>query len=204
MPYALGAVKPHVKTCAETVGPKFGIKVIYGVGVRAGVSDHPKGLALDFMCDVATGRKVLAHLRANWDVYGIAYLIHEQTIYESATGAGKKMEDRGGVTANHFDHVHASFDTTAAGGTPTDSTDSLVSNAQGDDPGILDQLKAVWDIVTGIGKVIAFVTNPQNWWRMFLFLLGGALLLVLLWRLAGGSSAVKTATSIGKKVARNG
>jgi hypothetical protein len=48
--YSLGAVKPWVAKAASIIGPKFGISSIGGVGSRPNPSDHPKGLALDFMC----------------------------------------------------------------------------------------------------------------------------------------------------------
>ena len=49
--YSLGAVKPWVRSAAYRVGPMFGIRTIYGVGARTHASDHPDGLALDFMTD---------------------------------------------------------------------------------------------------------------------------------------------------------
>jgi hypothetical protein len=50
---------------------------------------------------------------ANQDALGVSYAIWNQRIN---TGSGwKGMEDRGGVTANHEDHVHISFD---RGGSP--------------------------------------------------------------------------------------
>lgn len=210
MPYALGAVKPHVKMCAETAGAKFGIKIIYGVGVRAGKSDHPKGLALDFMCDVKTGRELRAHLIENWNQYGILYLIHEQQILESPTGSWEKMENRGSATANHFDHVHASFKDTAAGGAITNvgiripipglpggiDVGSNPLDAAGD---LAQSVKDTYKVVKGLGDAFNFATDPKNWWRVFLFVLGGALLLVFIWQIINSTGVVKSATNaIGK------
>ena len=37
------------------------------------------------------------------------YIIWRQRYYDIRTGAGwRMMADRGGVTANHYDHVHVS------------------------------------------------------------------------------------------------
>lgn len=86
----------------------FGVDTVYGVAGRASTSDHPKGKALDFMVDQATGEKLAAYARQNMDELGISYVIYRQRI---DTGSGwEGMEDRGGETANHMDHVHISFD----------------------------------------------------------------------------------------------
>lgn len=73
--------------------------------------DHGKGLALDVMVPVGSdlGDEVNEWLVYNFDALNISYLIWEQQILMSANGSWKMMEDRGGVTANHFDHVHISF-----------------------------------------------------------------------------------------------
>ena len=39
----------------------------------------------------------------------ISYVIWEQQIYGDWDHQWKQMEDRGSVTANHYDHVHVSF-----------------------------------------------------------------------------------------------
>jgi hypothetical protein len=36
------------------------------------------------------------------------YVIYKQRIWHVRTGAWKPMSDRGGVTANHYDHPHIS------------------------------------------------------------------------------------------------
>jgi hypothetical protein len=83
---------------------------------RAGTSDHPSGKALDFMVDRATGNALAACALRDQKALGVSYVIWRQRIN---FGSGwKPMEDRGGVTANHFDHVHVSFES-AAGGRPT-------------------------------------------------------------------------------------
>jgi hypothetical protein len=80
---------------------------VLGIAGRGGPSDHPKGLALDFMVDRATGDALAAYAVAHRAELGINYVIWRQRI---DTGSGfKAMADRGGPTANHFDHVHVSF-----------------------------------------------------------------------------------------------
>lgn len=83
----------------------------YG-GVRAdALPDHPSGRALDIMItDSATGWAIANHLRANAGRLGISQIIFEQRIWTTQrAGEGWRwMADRGGTTANHYDHVHVS------------------------------------------------------------------------------------------------
>jgi hypothetical protein len=112
----LGAVKPHVRSAANFLGCTFGEPTVLGVAGRAGTSDHPSGKALDFMVDRATGNALAACALRDQKALGVSYVIWRQRIN---FGSGwKPMEDRGGVTANHFDHVHVSFGS-SAGGRPT-------------------------------------------------------------------------------------
>ncbi len=87
---------------------RFGVETVYGVAGRAGTSDHPAGLALDLMVDRDPGEDLAEYAVANMDRLGIKYVIYRQRIN---TGSGwEAMEDRGGATANHMDHVHVSFE----------------------------------------------------------------------------------------------
>ena len=72
-------------------------------------SDHNSGNAVDIMITGATGDRITEFLIANRDRLNVKYVIFEQKIYASYTGwSGRAMEDRGSVTANHYDHVHVS------------------------------------------------------------------------------------------------
>jgi hypothetical protein len=109
----LGAVKLHVRKAANFLGCAFGEPTVLGVAGRAGTSDHPSGKALDFMVDRATGNALAACALRDQEALGVSYVIWRQRIN---FGSGwKPMEDRGGVTANHFDHVHISFESSAGG-----------------------------------------------------------------------------------------
>jgi hypothetical protein len=112
----LGAVKPHVMDAAEFLGCLFGEPTMYGVAGRAGTSDHPGGLAVDFMVDRATGDRLAECALRNQDALGIKYVIWRQRINHGDGWVA--MEDRGGVTANHYDHVHVSFNAGAGSGDP--------------------------------------------------------------------------------------
>ncbi|MGI5273932.1 coiled-coil domain-containing protein [Nonomuraea sp. CA-218870] len=91
----------------------------YGVGcLRPGdPGEHGKGRACDFMISrgMATGGEsdrgdALAEwLIRNGDRLGVMYIIWKQRYYDIRSGGGwDMMSDRGGVTANHYDHVHVS------------------------------------------------------------------------------------------------
>lgn len=93
----------------------------YGVGcLRPGdPGEHGKGRACDFMMssggrmatgnDAATGDALAAWLIENGPKLGVMYIIWKQRYYDIRSGGGwDPMSDRGGVTANHYDHVHVS------------------------------------------------------------------------------------------------
>lgn len=125
MPYALGAVKDHVRAAAESIGPKFGITNILGVGLRPNESDHPLGLALDFMTkDKAKGDALAAYVKANAAAYGVKYVIWWGQIWSVARNAEgwRVYVPPTGLTtdtAMHKDHVHVSFNATPGTGVPT-------------------------------------------------------------------------------------
>lgn len=91
----------------------------YGVGcLRPGdPGEHGKGRACDFMisrgmatgAELARGDDLAAWLIRNGDRLGIMYIIWKQRYYDIRSRRGwAPMSDRGGVTANHWDHVHVS------------------------------------------------------------------------------------------------
>ena len=101
-------VKPHVAQAGHIIQEMFDVDRIGGKAGRAKKSDHPKGLALDFMVDSKTGDKIADFALRHKDVLKVKYVIWKQRINH---GSGwKTMEDRGGKTANHYDHVHISFE----------------------------------------------------------------------------------------------
>lgn len=86
---------------------------------------HPQGLALDIMVSstypplspqgIALGNGIRDFLLKNAKVLGVDHVIWRQHMYYPGGGV-EAMEDRGGLTANHFDHVHVA---TIGGGYPT-------------------------------------------------------------------------------------
>jgi len=192
-----GSVKPWVKQAADEVGNKFGITTIYGVGSReVANSDHPRGLALDYMVpvDSVKGDQVAAYMQQNWQHYSVQYIIWKQHIWNMARPkeGWRAMPDRGSVTANHRDHVHVSFQSREGmitvpiiGGTASVSKDAV---------------KDALDPLSGIKNAIGFLTDSHNWLRVGMFTLGFAMILVALVML-GISVGVKPATV--RKVVKN-
>jgi phage-related protein len=115
-----GGVRPHVAQAGWFLKNRFGIGVVGGVGGRPNASDHPSGHALDFMTRGDNGTQL-----ANYAVSNARHLMTKYVIWRQRINSGsgwRGMEDRGGDTANHFDHVHVSF--LPAGGAARDFSEA--------------------------------------------------------------------------------
>jgi hypothetical protein len=186
MPYVLGAVKPHVRAAAESLGAKFGIRTIYGVGPGSVPnSDHPKGLALDFMINnLSSGRAVgdalAAYVLQNMAALGVKYVIWYRRINN---GSGWKPYS--GPSA-HTDHVHVSFNATPGTGGETGTVP--VGN-----PLVPDSIEKIWGVFTSIDDAIKWITDPDNIKRIALFAVGLILALIGLFRLDNVKAAANAA-----------
>lgn len=78
--------------------------------------DHPSGRALDIMVgnNSALGDAINAYLQQHAAELGIDYTLWQQQQWTPGKGPSS-MEDRGGATANHRDHVHAMVKAGAVG-----------------------------------------------------------------------------------------
>ncbi|SFN13540.1 hypothetical protein SAMN05216207_1008166 [Pseudonocardia ammonioxydans] len=113
----LGPVKDWVSDAAEFLGCAYGQPELIGVAQRGNVSDHPTGHALDLMVRGSDGDRIAECALANAEELGVEYVIWEQRMNH---GSGwTEMSDRGGDTANHYDHVHISFEKSAGSGSPS-------------------------------------------------------------------------------------
>lgn len=109
--YKLGGVSKNTNNAASYFGNKYGIKTVGGYRSHGSVpgSDHPKGLALDYMTNnIKNGKKVgdaLANdLIKNWKKWNVKYVIWYRYIWSP----GKGWRRYNGPSP-HTDHVHASF-----------------------------------------------------------------------------------------------
>jgi hypothetical protein len=198
MPYVLGPVKPWVKSAADIVGGQFGISTIYGVASRSYASDHPLGLALDFMVygDKSKGDAVAQYCVANAAKLNVHYVIWYQHIWnrERASEGWREMENRGSATANHMDHVHVSFNSTATNTAPAGDIHI---------PGVPDWMSGLipdpidptnpdtYRRAAGIQNAFAaldWLGNPHNWLRIGTILAGAILLILALIRMGAMAS----------------
>lgn len=99
---------PNAVNGYRAVCAKFPEVKTFG-GRRPGTgSDHNTGEAVDIMISGSTGDRIAEYLIKNQGSLNVKYVIWKQRIWMPGQG-WKGMEDRGSATANHFDHVHASF-----------------------------------------------------------------------------------------------
>ncbi|MGI8813875.1 MAG: hypothetical protein ACR2G2_00900 [Pseudonocardia sp.] len=103
----LAGVKSWVSTAGVELRCIFGVGTVGGLGGRSNVSDHPLGLAVDFMTTGASGDELADYALKYKDELKVKYVIWKQRINFGDGWHG--MENRGSATANHFDHVHVSF-----------------------------------------------------------------------------------------------
>jgi hypothetical protein len=231
MAYTLGNVKPWVAAAANEVGPKFGIRTIYGYSYRtidggSVLSDHALGLALDFMCDIPTGDKLATYVQANASRLSVTYIIHNRRIWNIS----RQSEGWRVYTGRnpHTDHVHVSFQSKSGSGTPSNPTGGSTAqnvghiplpipgggsiplphlpgsdSVGGDIAGGAGAVKGLYDAMKGISDALEFLINPNSWKRAGMFLIGLALLgLAITMLIKNQKSVIRAAETVGN-VARN-
>ncbi|MFI7535208.1 coiled-coil domain-containing protein [Streptosporangium sp. NPDC049376] len=118
LPTGSDNITDRTRIMREAVGQAF--QLPHEVGCYRSANDggeHPLGRACDFMmstggsmptaANVKLGDELAAWALKNRDRLGVKYVIWRQRIN---TGSGwRAMSNRGGVTANHYDHVHISM-----------------------------------------------------------------------------------------------
>jgi hypothetical protein len=100
------------------IDARFGPFPVIGCLRPGDPQDHGSGRACDFMESTGGtmptaarqqhGDEVAAWAIANASRLGIKYVIWRQRIYDLRSPGWDSMEDRGSITANHYDHVHVS------------------------------------------------------------------------------------------------
>ena len=117
---AMNGLTDHAKKMKVALAKKFGITSFSMF--RAGDDDgtghgHNTGMSVDFMVPVgsAQGDQLADYLTKNMNELGVYYVIWKQRFYMpqfniyGPANTWNLMPNRGGVTANHYDHVHVSF-----------------------------------------------------------------------------------------------
>ena len=119
VPIVGDSVTPRMRQVRQLVLAQFGAPYSVGCYRAGGFGEHPLGRACDFMLStggampsayqVDHGWEIANWARANASRLGIMYVIYRQQIWDIRRGGGwQMMEDRGSITANHYDHVHIS------------------------------------------------------------------------------------------------
>ncbi|TMR21823.1 hypothetical protein ETD85_50395 [Nonomuraea zeae] len=119
LPEGSDNITPRMRLVKQLIKDRF--EVPFGIGCYRAIQDggeHPLGRACDFMLSRGGALPSGAELKrgeeiANWAIknakrLGIMYIIYRQRIWHAGTGAWRTMSDRGGTTANHYDHPHIS------------------------------------------------------------------------------------------------
>jgi hypothetical protein len=115
--YQLGPVKAWVQQAGDYLGTLFGIRTEGGWRADGGgFTDHPDGLAVDFMVDSpAQGQALADYVATNARGLDVKYEIWDHRSYNPTRGTWAPYTD----TSNpHTDHVHVTFNSTPpVGGT---------------------------------------------------------------------------------------
>jgi hypothetical protein len=113
-------ITPRMREVRDEIDRRFGPFPSIGCYRPGSDGEHPLGRACDFMLDsggvmpdassIQRGYDIAAWAQANASRLGIMYIIYRQRIWDvrMASSGWVPMEDRGSITANHYDHVHIS------------------------------------------------------------------------------------------------
>ena len=113
-------ITPRMREVRNEIDSRFGPFPAIGCYRPGNDGEHPLGRACDFMLDtggvmptassIQLGYDIAAWAQANASRLGIMYIIYRQRIWDvrMASSGWVPMEDRGSITANHYDHVHIS------------------------------------------------------------------------------------------------
>jgi hypothetical protein len=113
-------ITARMRLVKDEIDRRFGPFPSIGCYRPESSGEHPLGRACDFMLSsggvmpaapwVQRGYDIAAWAQANASRLGIMYIIYRQRIWDirMASAGWVLMADRGGITANHFDHVHIS------------------------------------------------------------------------------------------------
>ncbi|MFI6323201.1 coiled-coil domain-containing protein [Nonomuraea sp. NPDC050556] len=110
-------ITPRMRQVRDLIKKDFNLPFEVGCYRVDDHGEHPLGRACDFMmssggsmpsaANNALGDQIAAWAMKNKDKLGVKYVIWKQRIDQGSGWRG--MSDRGGITANHYDHVHISM-----------------------------------------------------------------------------------------------
>ncbi len=98
---------PNAQRLCSAVQTTFGLTSIGGYRPNGG--EHSTGQAIDFMISSsAQGDAIAAYVQQHVAEFNVQYVIWQQRYWEPGS-SWSLMEDRGSITANHYDHVHVTI-----------------------------------------------------------------------------------------------
>ncbi|GAA0977068.1 hypothetical protein GCM10009555_037700 [Acrocarpospora macrocephala] len=117
LPTGSDNITPRTRLMREEIKDAFKLHYTVGCFRVDNMGEHPLGRACDFMmssggamptaANAALGDKIADWALKNRTKLGVKYVIWKQRINH---GSGwRLMGNRGGITANHYDHVHISM-----------------------------------------------------------------------------------------------
>lgn len=117
LPGGEGNITDRTRIMLNAVKARFDLPYQVGCYRSGGGGEHPLGRACDFMMstggampspeNIRLGDAIAAWAVKNKDRLGVKYVIWRQRIN---MGSGwRAMSNRGGITANHYDHPHISM-----------------------------------------------------------------------------------------------
>ena len=105
-------LRTHAAWSSRVVKHRYAVGTVYGYRSST-TSDHGKRIAADFMVytNATKGDRIAEFARKHHRELNITYVIWDRQIWSAARASEgwRPMADRGGVTANHEDHVHVSY-----------------------------------------------------------------------------------------------
>ena len=123
-----GKIVPNTANAESIIKQLFpGASISNDYRIPDGYNEHSSGEAVDIAINPggklgektaegqALGAQINAYLLQNAKALGLQYTIFDQATHHP-DGTSTPMEDRGGITDNHFDHVHARFEPGAGTG----------------------------------------------------------------------------------------
>lgn len=119
LPTGTDNITPRTRLMRSEIAEHFELRFPVGCYRPDSSGEHPLGRACDFMMSSGGAMpteemKALGDAIANWAIkngakLGVKYVIWRQRIYNLSRPSWRVMSDRGGITANHYDHVHISM-----------------------------------------------------------------------------------------------
>ncbi|MEU6415145.1 hypothetical protein [Microbispora sp. NPDC046933] len=119
LPGGADNITPRMRLMRTEVEKHFDLRFPVGCYRAENSGEHPLGRACDFMMSSggampspemkALGDSLAAWAIKNGPKLGVMYVIWQQRIYNLGHPGWRTMSDRGGITANHYDHVHISM-----------------------------------------------------------------------------------------------